>query len=1602
MQKMRLLFWLLFVLSLGAASAFGQVATGTPPFGTYGGGPDVLNLANLNAHLDVPVLNKPGRGMPFTYDLIYDTSVWTPVTSGSTKTWQPVSNWGWGATTQVATGILTASIIDTAPCYCTHNGIPYLCGHAYTWSNWAYLDKFGVSHPFAGTTYTGSTSCGISDPGFTNTTTDGSGYTLTAQGSSGTVTGRGGVLVLPQTNIGNGSATKTDTNGNQISVSSAGVFTDTLGTPALTVTGTAPSNTVFAYTPPAGGTAQYTMKYAAYNIQTNFNCSGIGQYSATNVSLVSEIDLPDGTKYSFAYEPTYGYSGSFTGRLASVTLPTGGTISYSYGTGGVNGINCADGSASTLTRTTPDGTWTYTHTESGTAWTTLVTDPTAQQNQTNISFQSIYETERDSYQGLKSANVLLKTVITCYNGNTSNCNSTAIALPIGQRTATLQWPVGKQTQVTTKYDQFGLLTETDEYDYGTPPLTVLRQTLITYWMPNPTTIWDRPAQVTVKDGLGNIKAQTTYQYDQYSVVATSGTPQHVAPPDPNGNRGNPTNASLLVGSTTLSLLFQYFDTGTRQYAYDVNGAQTTYIYGTGSCGNSFPTSISEPLNLSRSMIWDCTGGVTTSVTDENGNTTKTAYTPDPDFWRINSFTDTASNVASVAYTGAASVESSLVFNAGNSTVDALATVDGLGRAHVTQRKQSPSATNYDSVETDYDTMGRPNRVTQPYSGTAGQTNSSAPYTSTIYDPLSRPTQITDGGNGNVALSYTQNDVLNTLGPAPTGENTKRKQFEYDGLGRLTSVCEITSASGSGACSQTLPQTGFWTIYSSDVLGDLIGVTQNAQSGTKQTRSYNYDGLGRMTSETNPESATTQYFYDSDTTCGTYTGDLVKKVDAAGNVTCFAYDALHRPTNVIVSSGLYASVTPKKYLVYDGATLSGTAMANAKGRLAEAYTCFSPCSSKLTDEFFSYTVLGQISDTYQSTPHSSVYYHVTTTYWPNGAVKQLSNTNLTGLPTITYGVDGEGRPYSVSASSGQNPLVSTTSYNVASEPLQLNLGSSDSDAFQYDGNTGRMTQYKFIVNGQSMIGNLGWNPNGTLASLGITDPFNSADTQTCSYSHDDLVRIVSANCGTGWSQTFNYTADTTNAFGNLNKSGSSMFQPTYSPTTNRMTQIGSSTPTYDLNGDVLNDFVNQYAWDAAGRPITVDGVGMTYDALGRMVEQNRSGLYTEIVYAPTGSKLALMSGSTLQKAFIPLRAGSMAVYNSSGLAYYRHSDWLGSSRLASTPSRTIYSVTAYGAFGEPYAQAGTADASFTGQNQDTAPPTVYDFPAREYGIQGRWPSPDPAGLAAVTLTNPQTFNRYAYVTNNPLAATDPSGMRDCISNACLEGSGGGGEGGPGGWGGADDWAEGGSGFTFEGLPVSANFANGLSLADGGFSLTGQGGGGGSFLGSLLGSINPLSAILGQIIPGWGLIGSPIIDNYHADQNGNAVGDFPGEQLCLQPSPFGCRSNSVWNAQAGEWDSPCDDPPCLSDSQSATLGQAGAEAQAGVDAAMIATSPEYALALAPVAIEAAGTAIDVIATHPLEAFQFVQGFASGNGKVPPLTGSGIAGWITGRLFVSLTHP
>jgi RHS repeat-associated protein len=70
--------------------------------------------------------------------------------------------------------------------------------------------------------------------------------------------------------------------------------------------------------------------------------------------------------------------------------------------------------------------------------------------------------------------------------------------------------------------------------------------------------------------------------------------------------------------------------------------------------------------------------------------------------------------------------------------------------------------------------------------------------------------------------------------------------------------------------------------------------------------------------------------------------------------------------------------------------------------------------------------------------------------------------------------------------------------------------------------------------------------------------------------------------------------------------------------------------------------------------------------------------------------------------------------------------------------------------------GSLRQKFTGQERDAESGLDY-FLARCYASgQGRFTSVDPL-LASARAGNPQSWNRYAYVINNPLRLVDPSGM-----------------------------------------------------------------------------------------------------------------------------------------------------------------------------------------------------------------------------------------------------
>ena len=221
---------------------------------------------------------------------------------------------------------------------------------------------------------------------------------------------------------------------------------------------------------------------------------------------------------------------------------------------------------------------------------------------------------------------------------------------------------------------------------------------------------------------------------------------------------------------------------------------------------------------------------------------------------------------------------------------------------------------------------------------------------------------------------------------------------------------------------------------------------------------------------------------------------------------------------------------------------------------------------------------------------------------------------------------------------------------------------------------------------------------------------------------------------------------------------------------------SGGPSYDANGNQLSSTgLSSISWNAYGQAVSVSAIANepytgTYDAAGRLVEITLpSGGTQQFVYSPSGAKIAVVQqaqpGGPLVKGTVSLPGRGTAIYNSSGLSYLRHTDWLGSSRLATTWNHGVYSKESYAPFGETYNEAGTPDRSFTGQDQDVVTGSqgtgIYEFMFRKYDpAAGRWLSPDPLGWGSASLDSPQSLNRYAYAMNSPLSNVDPDG-KECV-------------------------------------------------------------------------------------------------------------------------------------------------------------------------------------------------------------------------------------------------
>jgi RHS repeat-associated protein len=214
-------------------------------------------------------------------------------------------------------------------------------------------------------------------------------------------------------------------------------------------------------------------------------------------------------------------------------------------------------------------------------------------------------------------------------------------------------------------------------------------------------------------------------------------------------------------------------------------------------------------------------------------------------------------------------------------------------------------------------------------------------------------------------------------------------------------------------------------------------------------------------------------------------------------------------------------------------------------------------------------------------------------------------------------------------------------------------------------------------------------------------------------------------------------------------------------TNRIESVTSGGATenysYDAAGNVTNDGVHGYTYDAENRLVSVDGGGTgqySYDHQNRRYKKVVGSAVTDYVWE--GSQvLAEHNGSTggVITDYV-YRGNRMIAKVEEGVTSYFLSDRL-SVRLMVDASGNVIGRQGHLPYGEDFAESGSQEKHhFTNYERDGEAGGDYALNRYCIGAVGRFNSVD--GVPGSTEV-PSTLNRYSYTRNDPVNLSDPSGL-----------------------------------------------------------------------------------------------------------------------------------------------------------------------------------------------------------------------------------------------------
>ena len=718
-----------------------------------------------------------------------------------------------------------------------------------------------------------------------------------------------------------------------------------------------------------------------------------------------------------------------------------------------------------------------------------------------------------------------------------------------------------------------------------------------------------------------------------------------------------------------------------------------------------------------------------------------------------------------------------------------------------------SQTDEENRETTWEYLDNETRVTHPEGNV------------TAYEfEANQPTAVTEGFGTGLAATTTTAYNDEHLPETVTDPNTHTTEFGYDSAGNRTLIKDAlnreTHMTYNARRDVTLLEapSGKQTHYAYDGDGNLTSITRaHTETSTNQVIEMTYDANGQLTDLEDARNKVTQFDHNSQ-------GDVISTIDPEGNESTATYDinsfmetATTPRGNELGATAAHFTTTyerdeagrPTK--ITDGFGEFSTLVYDAKGNLTDV----TDRDGRHTEYEYTYDVADQLTDvTYSSGTPGAVEFEYDadgrrvemsddtgTTTFDYDSLGRLVETENGAGQTTGYTYDIADRitdidypnaltPYDTVGHTGRSPVTTGTvqrGYDDANRLTSVTDWLTNTIDFGYDEDSnltsidrpnGVDTDYNYDRNG--VLTGITGDPGGAWSYARSHDGLLNSRTRssiTDNFSYDPVARLTSDGhtydngdnltatkdrAGTAVLQTFDFAhqLDDVKRASDSAALGSAGF--------NAQGDRTSYTPTTGT--------ASSFAYDQADQLVSYSGpnragagsasLEFSYDADGLRQTKTVGTTETNHAYDLTaGLPLMITDGPT---AYITGPGGlPVEQIDSTGNEHYYHQDQLGSTMALTDDTGATDATFTYADYGHPGTPTGTARTPFGYAGQYTDPETGLQY------LRARYYEPTTGQFLSRDPIEDQTGQPYSYADNDPINATDPTGL---IAST-LEGEGG---------------------------------------------------------------------------------------------------------------------------------------------------------------------------------------------------------------------------------------